>query len=202
MPRPRATLRRRLARPPTPPPGAQPSDRARGAKLKGAHLELAWAIEADLSGADLSGANLFQAQMPRVRLDCADLSGARLLANLDGASLRGARLTAVDGAPDMRNQSMGQMRASLRGAVLEGADLTGAELSRADLEFAKLAGAVLDRADLTRALLGGADFTGASVAGLDVTDADVSAAIFRRLTGKERLHGLDAARNRDRAFTD
>jgi uncharacterized protein YjbI with pentapeptide repeats len=109
---------------------------------------------------------------------------------------------ALDGAADMRNQSMGLIRAVLRSARLDGADLTGAALGRADLEFAKLRGAVLDGADLSRAQLGGADLTGASVRGLDLTEADLSATVLRDLVGGDGLVGLDSARNLARAVRD
>ena len=62
---------------------------------------------------------MFQAQLPRARLDRADLSGARMTATFDRAALEGAKLIGVDGAPDMRNQSMGLMRAIFRSARMQ-----------------------------------------------------------------------------------
>ena len=171
-----------------------------GTRLAGANLDLAWGIEADFSGADLRGASLFQVQLRRARLDGADLSGSRLTGDLNQTSLKGARLADIDGAADMRNQSMGLMRAALRSAVLDGADLSRARLGRADMEFAKLRGADLSGADLALAQLGGADLTGASVAGLDLTGADLASTTLRDLTGGEAIRGLDQARNLDRAF--
>jgi len=68
----------------------------------------------------LKGANLFASQMLRARLDGADLSQARVAAELDRrkpcrSSIAGANLSA-----DMRNQSMGLMRAVLKSANLNG----------------------------------------------------------------------------------
>lgn len=166
--------------------------------LAGANLALAWAIGADFTEADLRGADLFQAQLGRARLDRADLEGARIVANFDGASLVEARLVGVRGGADMRNQSMGLIRASLRGAGLERADLSRADLGRADLEFAKLRGARLDGANLRAAQLGGADLTGASLDGAELADADLAGAILVGTNGTPS--GLERARNLDRAF--
>jgi uncharacterized protein YjbI with pentapeptide repeats len=138
--------------------------------------------------------------MAGARLDGADLSRARMNVNLEGASLKGAKLIEVAGAPDMRNQSMGLTRTVLRSAILDGADLTRADLARADVEFAKLRGAVLVDADLSRAKLGGANLTGADVSGLDLTRADLASAILKDITGKEAIRGLDSAFNLNRVF--
>ena len=172
----------------------------RGTKLAQARLDLAWALEADFTGADLQGATLMQAQLIKARLDGANLGGAAIVGNFEGASFKGARLVGVAGSPDMRNQSMGLMRAVLRQAVLDGADLSGASLQRADLEFAKLRRATLTGADMTRAKLGGADLTGAQVAGLDVSLADLASAVLYDLVDAPRMVGLDSAYNLNRSF--
>ncbi|MFL5338274.1 MAG: pentapeptide repeat-containing protein, partial [Geminicoccaceae bacterium] len=91
-----------------------------GARLDGAKLDMAWGIEADLTSASLKEATMFQAQLPRAKLDRADLSGARLVGSFEGGSLQGARLVGVNGAPDMRNQSMGMTRTSFRSARMQG----------------------------------------------------------------------------------
>lgn len=173
-----------------------------GARLDGARLDLAWGIEADFSGASLKDATLFQAQLLRARMDGADLSGARIPANFESASMVGTRLVGADGSPDMRNQSMGLMRAILRLAKLQGADLTDAELNRADMEYAKLQGAKLQGADLTMAKLGGANLTGAELAGCDLTGAAIASAIFLQAHGLSEVVGLDRTIHRDRAFFD
>ena len=64
---------------------------------------------------------------------------------------------------DMRNQSMGLMRAVLKSANLERLNARDADLSRVDLEFASLKGADLTGASLRGAQLGGADLTGVYV---------------------------------------
>jgi uncharacterized protein YjbI with pentapeptide repeats len=173
-----------------------------GARLDGARLDMSWGIEADLTGASLKGAAMFQAQFPRARLDHADLTGARIIGSFEGGSLEGARLVAVDGAPDMRNQSMGMTRLSFRSARMQGADLSGAKLAWADLEFAKLQGAKLSGTDFTRARLGGANLTGADLTGCDLTRADLASAILLGATGLKDVIGLDQAYNLDRAFRD
>lgn len=85
--------------------------RLAGARLDGAQLDMAWAMDADFTGASLKQAQLFQAQFLRARFDGADLSQARIIGTFDGGSFVGARLVDADGAPDMRNQSMGLTRA-------------------------------------------------------------------------------------------
>src|ERR1700694_2092725 len=107
-----------------------------GAKLDRAVLDQAWLLEADLTGASLKGTSLFASQMARARLDGADLSGARVAADLTGASLAGASIAEAHLGADMRNQSMGLMRAVLKSANLERLNARGADLSRVDLEFA------------------------------------------------------------------
>ena len=59
------------------------------------------------------------------------------------ANLSGAKLVGADLSADMKNQSMGLMRAVLDSANLTGADLTGANMMRTRMKFAKMAGANL-----------------------------------------------------------
>ena len=59
--------------------------------------------------------------MQRMRADGADFSRARIAGDLSGASLRGAKFVEADMSADMKNQSMGLMRAVLASAVAEGA---------------------------------------------------------------------------------
>lgn len=173
-----------------------------GTRLDGARLDLAWAVEADLTEASLKGASLFQAQLLRAKLDRADLSGARIVGSFENASLVGVRLRGAEGSPDMRNQSMGLMRAVFRLARMQGADLTGAKLARADLEFAKLQDAVLRDVDLERAKLGGANLSGADLAGANLAGADVASAIMTGIAGRADIVGMDQTLNRHLAFFD
>jgi uncharacterized protein YjbI with pentapeptide repeats/rhodanese-related sulfurtransferase len=174
----------------------------RGANLRNCKLDLGWLVGADLEGADLTGASLFSAQLQGANLKQAKLDGARITANLSNADLRGASLRDADMAADMKNQSMGLMRAVLTSAMLDGADLSGAHAARADMEFASLRGARLDRVDLTRAKLGGADLTEASVAGTVFRQADVAGTNMTRLKNRELALGMDALVNSDRAVVD
>jgi uncharacterized protein YjbI with pentapeptide repeats len=57
--------------------------------------------------------------MSRARLAGADLSKARVAADLTSASLVGASIADAQLGADMRNQSMGLMRAVLKSANLE-----------------------------------------------------------------------------------
>src|SRR5260370_677353 len=116
------------------------------------------------------------AQPRSYRHDGADLSKARVAADLTGASLVGASIADAQLGADMRNQSMGLMRTVLKSANLERLNARGADLSRVDLEFASLKGADLTGASLKSAQLGGADLTGVTVIGTDFDGADLASA--------------------------
>jgi Pentapeptide repeats (8 copies) len=115
-----------------------------------------------------------------------DLAGARIAADLSGASLFGASLAGANLAADMKNQSMGLMRAVLRSANLEGAIFRGADLARVDLGFASLRGADLTGASLVGATLGGADLSGATLAQADLAGADFNSTKLIAPTGLGR----------------
>ena len=167
--------------------------RLSGAKLDGAILDQAWMLEADLTGASLVGAHLFSAQLQRARADGADFSRARIAGDLTGASLRGAKFIEANMAADMKNQSMGLMRAVLASAIAEGADFTAADLMSADLRYLHAAGADFSGASMQGADAAGADFTGAKwdgakVSGLDLDSAridDDAAALLKDAKGLE-----------------
>ena len=163
-----------------------------GANLDGAILDQAWLIEADLGGASLRGAHAFAAQMQRMKADGADFSQARLAGDLTGASLRGAIFDGADLAADMKNQSMGLMRAVLRSTQLQGARFHRANLMSADLRFAHAAGADFDGANLANADAAGADFTGvnwrdAKTDGLDLDSARIDADAVDHLSLAQHL---------------
>ena len=173
-----------------------------GAILRGAILDSAWLLDANLERADLRGASLASTQMRRANLRDANLSGARIVADLQRADLRGANLSNANLSADMKNQSMGLMRTVLRMAKLDGADMRNVNAQRMDAEFASMRGALLDNANFRGAELTGVDLTEASVAGLDISGSDVSGAYFLRLIGKEKIIGLDKARNLAEAEID
>src|SRR5436190_1137978 len=127
-----------------------------------------------------------------------NLSGARLIGDLRRANLERAVLAKVDGAADMKNQSMGLMRANILSANLRGADLSGSDFSRADFSFSDLSGANLAGAKLSGAEFSGTDMRGANLAGADLSgsnfidtdftganlaDANFTAASFRSVRG-------------------
>ena len=94
---------------------------------------------------------------------------------------------------DMKNQSMGLMRAVLKSSNLERAILRDADLSRVDLEFTSLKNADLTNASLRGAALGGATLARVTVNGTDFNGADlVSTRLIEPI-------GLDAAKNFDKA---
>lgn len=166
--------------------------RLSGANLDGAILDQAWLMQADLTGASLKGAHAFAAQMQKMRADGADFSRARVAGDLTGASLRGVKFDGADLGADMKNQSMGLMRAVLRSAVLEGATFLDANLTSADFRFARAAGADFSGANLKNADAAGADlvgaiFAGANVQGLDLDSAKIDSGDEEALKGAQHL---------------
>lgn len=172
--------------------------RLAGANLEDAILDQAWLMQADLTGASLKGAHAFAAQMQKMRADGADFSKARIAGDLTGASLRGVKFDGADLGADMKNQSMGLMRAVLRSTTLEGATFLDTNLTSADLRFAHAAGADFSGANLTNADASGADligaiWAGANTQGLDLDSAQIDAGAEEAL--KDAQH-LDRARRR------
>lgn len=172
-----------------------------GANLSGAKLDLAWIMRANFTDADLSNASLLglvvssgldisPAEAPVFR--GANFSGAHIIARLSRFDLSGANFANTKMGADMKNQSMGLMRADLSGSNLSGANFSGADLSRALMRFADMTGANLRGANLTGADLSGADLTGADLTGADVTEADLGGAVLnlKNVRGLETVKGL------------
>ena len=113
----------------------------RGADLDGANL-----IKAELSIANLSGAYLRGANLVGASLRMADLSRSYMTcANLRDVALKEAVLVrAKMGYTDLRSADL--IRADLRDADLSGADLSGADLSGADLSGANITSEQLNQA--------------------------------------------------------
>ena len=141
-----------------------------GAVLRGANLR-----RANLRGASLYGTILTAADLTE-----ADLSDARVIAAAANAKLARAKLVGARLGADPGNQPMGVMRT----------DLTGADLTDADLR-----GADLRKVNFTRANLTGADLTDVNIAG-----ASLNGAVLRNIRGRDRIRGLDSARNVDQAI--
>jgi uncharacterized protein YjbI with pentapeptide repeats len=169
-----------------------------GADLSGATLDLAWVMRTNFTRAKLSGASLqglvvsmgmetSAAEAPI--LPGADLSGARIVARLSWANMQGARFVNAKMGADMKNQSMGLMRADLSSANLNGADFAGADLAHALMRFTKLKGANLAGANLAGADLSGADLSGADLTGADVSNADFSQIVLTGARGLDRMKG-------------
>jgi len=102
-----------------------------GANLHRAKLNFAWIMRADFSHADLTEAALetlvVSAGMETRPEEAAtfvgaNLSGAKLMARFSLYDMRGANLSGVHGSADMRNQSMGLIRADFSRANLAGAN--------------------------------------------------------------------------------
>jgi uncharacterized protein YjbI with pentapeptide repeats len=170
-----------------------------GANLSGAKLDLAWIMRANFTNADLSNASLLglvvssgldisPAEAPVFK--GANFSGAHIIARLSRFDLSGANFAHAKMGADMKNQSMGLMRADLSGSNLSGAKFSGADLSRALMRFADLTGADLSGANLTGADLSGADLSGADLTGADATEADLGGAVLKNVRGIGTIRGL------------
>lgn len=152
------------------------------ANFSGAVLDVAWMRRIDLNRAILRDASLYATLLAGADLTDADLTRARVIAAMGGATLRRAKLTQANFGADRGNQPMGLMRT----------DATGADFTEADLSDANLR-----KADLTRADLTGADLTGADLAGAELTGT-----ILRGIRGRDKIRGLDQARHLDQAIVN
>ena len=111
-----------------------------GTNLSGAKLDLAWIMRANFTNADLSNASLLGLVVSS-GLDIspaeaavfrgANFSDAHIIARLSRFDLSGANFADAKMGADMKNQSMGLMRADLSGSNLSGANFSGADLGRA-----------------------------------------------------------------------
>ena len=173
-----------------------------GADLSGVNLDIAWMMKTNLENANLSRASLFSTQIQGSNLKRANLTEARVVANLSHSDLQGANFTHANLAADMRNQSMGLMRAVMRSANLDNTNFTDAKVARSDLEFASLRSANLSNADFALTALAGADFEGASVKGLILDGADLESTRLLQLKFADEIIGIDTAKNLDEAIRD
>ena len=171
------------------------------ADLKGAKLDRTRLIRTNFADANLSGVSLYHA-VGSLNLETssdnapnfarANLSGARIMARLSRANLRGADLTnARLGPPELGNELKTPQQTDLSGAVLAGADLRRANLRRVNLVFADLSGADLGDADLGGADLSHAVLTGANLAGANLEDVDLDGAVLTGVRGISSVRGWE-----------
>jgi hypothetical protein len=132
-----------------------------GASLQNAQLSRLRLEEADLSGAQLNWARLFSCHARRADLLGASLQGAHLFwVRLEEADLSGVQFKeALLVWVDLRMVKL--LGASLRDAMLFWVWLQGADLSYADLRDAQLSRTYLEGANLSGAQLQGANLSGA-----------------------------------------
>ncbi|GJE38681.1 pentapeptide repeat-containing protein [Methylobacterium persicinum] len=173
----------------------------RGADLTGANLEQAWLLKADLSGAKLADAKMFGITARDANFSGADLSRSIPIGDFKGANMSGATLIDLKGGADIKNQSMGLMRAVFTSVNLSGANLRGANLGRSRLEFANLKDADLTDVVLMGSDLSGANLTGATVTGADFKNVDVDSAKLIDLKGQADTKDWSERVNADRAVT-
>lgn len=183
--------------------------RLNGANLEGAKLDRATVSYTDFSGAKMKGATLRSLTVfsdlepnPREapRFKGTDLSGAEIIARLDGADFRGANLTGARIKPQPPSWGAFIPRAVLVGADFSSANLTRLEVRKAVLRFARFVDADLSGADFRDCDLSGADFSGAELAGADFTGTNLDGAIFHGAKGFDRAKGLADAVNAERTI--
>lgn len=127
---------------------------------------------AALNSAILVGADLSKANLERAQLRYADLRDAYLNeANLERVDLRDAKLAEATLESAVLNDSW-LWGADLRHANLTWAELRGVGLSGANLEGASLSGAELEGADLRGANLKGVDLRNADLRGVEELTCD------------------------------
>ncbi len=146
--------------------------------LAGQNLDLTVMRGTKLVGANLEGASIFGVIMIDADLSGANLKRTRIVATLDRAKLVGADIEDAYWGADMKNQSMGLMRASCNKADFTGANLKNTDFNRVLLRFAKLDGADLENANLYRADLAGASLKHANLEGVDLREAHLENADF------------------------
>jgi uncharacterized protein YjbI with pentapeptide repeats len=136
-----------------------------GVRWLGIQLPKARLNHADLTQADLRETNLDHADATNAVLILARLSGASLNCfQAMGADLNGADLSAVRASrPYFYGTDLGQ-------AKLDNATLFDANFWEANLRHASLCSAELRRADFQRAVLGETDFSGANLEEADLSD--------------------------------
>ena len=178
--------------------------------LSGLVLDLTVMSKINLSGADLSKASVFGVHLGGANLSHTNLTGSRFIATLDRSDLSYANLSNVDWGVDMKNQSMGLMRASMNYVNLTGANLTDANLDRALLRYANFKDSVLKNANLFGVDLSGADFSNADLTNANLTGttleetnfagANLTGTRFAGIKDKNRLKGLSESKNLDKAI--
>jgi hypothetical protein len=179
------------------------------ASLKGAQLQRANLVEANLKGAILNDAKLQGANLRGAQLQWAFLIGAQLQgADLRGAQFQGAALIGAElqGARLGISADSPLEAAQLQGADLIGAQLQGADLRGAQLQGANLAGAQLGGADLRGAAIGGAQFNSTDnsmpPAVLDLADLrEIERTPFSKEQYKEQYKKISEALERDIKLT-
>lgn len=180
--------------------------------LSGLVLDLTVMSKINLSNADLSNTSVFGVHLGGANLSHANLTGSRFIATLDRSDLSYANLSNVDWGVDMKNQSMGLMRASMNYVNLTGANLTNANLDRALLRYANFSGSVLKNANLFGVDLSGADFSHADLTNANLTGTTLEATNFAgaNLTGthfagikdKTKLLGISESKHLEAAIFD
>ncbi|MEB3882498.1 pentapeptide repeat-containing protein [Lyngbya sp. CCY1209] len=131
---------------------------------------------------DFQGINLNEANLSRIVLRGANLSGASLcVANMGSADLSEANLS------DANLNVVRLSSANLTRAILNRATINVANLVRSDLSEAQLVGALLIRAELIRAKLHKANFAQANLNGADLRESKLQQANF----GNANLSGAN-----------
>lgn len=143
------------------------------AKLDNSNLTVAFFEGADLTKASFRNAVLFSAQLAGAKAQGADFDGVRFIGDLKKTNFTDAKLTHMQGAADMKNQSMGLMHTSMVDGIAVGADMSDSSFERAEFTFSDFSHAKMVNTKLYRA-----DFSGSTLVGVDLTGADLRDALL------------------------
>ncbi len=171
--------------------------------LSNARLDRATIIRADFSGADMANATILRPttastfsfdKIEAPRFNGTNLTGARIIAFIDGADFRGANLTDADFSPYERRGSQWATvpMTQMKYADFTGAMLTRANLKRAILHLTKFTNADLRGVNFQHADLSSADLSGADISAADFTDAVLDGVKLKGVKGRETAKGLSA----------
>jgi len=145
---------------------------------------------------------LFSAQLAGAKAEGANLDGARFIGDLKKTNFTNAKMTHMNGAADMKNQSTGLMHTSMVNGVAVDVDMSDSNFERAEFTFsdfshAKMVNTKLYRADFSGSTLVGAELTGADMHDALLINADLTNANLTNtdLTGAnlQGVKGLDSA---------
>lgn len=175
------------------------SSNLEGADLFGARLDRTVIVRTNFTGAQMQECSLLRpssfSSLSRDLREApvfrnANLSGARILAQLDRADFRDANLTdaKLSWAPYMHRRSA--WGTGLNGSNFDGAVAVRTSFAELSMKHASLRNANLQHTDFRDTNLSGADLSDADVSHADFTGANLSDAVLDGVRGRDLAVGL------------